>query len=329
MSISTFACKQVLQTVIPAPSGGSLTRSRPNVSIRPKDKVVFVIGPTGTGKSRLSVELATLFPAEIINSDKIQIYKGLDVVTNKITEEEKCGVAHHLLGIADPDSEFTARDFCDEASTAVESIVRRGQLPIIVGGSNSYMEALVDDKNNYFNTRYDCCFIWVHVHMPVLHSFVSDRVDQMVSNGMVDEVRNVFHLNANYDRGIRKAIGVPEFDKFFREEAYLDDKSREKLLQEAISDVKYNTCQLACRQLEKIQNLKTHKGWKINRIDATEVFTRRTKSARSNEAWEMLVARPSAKIVRDFLYNFPDVTVSYPTIRTMAMEGALTPATTC
>ncbi|KAL9668142.1 hypothetical protein QQ045_002517 [Rhodiola kirilowii] len=162
MSISKITSKQA-QTALNVPSGGSLTRNRSNITIRQKDKVVFVIGPTGT---------------EIINSDKIQLYKGLDVVTNKITEEEKCGVRHHLLGITDPDSEFTARDYCEEASAAIESIVRTGQLPIIVGGSNSYMEALVDDKNNYFKTR----------------------------NGMVDEVRDVFDPNASYNRGIRKAI---------------------------------------------------------------------------------------------------------------------------
>uniref|UniRef100_A0A7N0TLV2 adenylate dimethylallyltransferase (ADP/ATP-dependent) n=1 Tax=Kalanchoe fedtschenkoi TaxID=63787 RepID=A0A7N0TLV2_KALFE len=322
-------CKQA-QTVLPIPSGGGLTRNRSNVTTRKKDKVVFVIGPTGTGKSKLSVELATRFSGEIINSDKIQLYKGLDVVTNKITEEEKCGVPHHLLGIADPDSEFTAKDFCNEASTAVESIVHKGQLPIIVGGSNSYMEALVDDKNNYFKTRYDCCFIWVNVYMPILHLFVSDRVDQMVSNGMVEEVRKVFNPIVNYDRGIRKAIGVPEFDKFFREEAYLDDKTRDKLLQEAINEVKNNTCKLACRQLEKIQRLRTQKGWRIHRIDATEVFIRRTSRDPADEAWERHVARPSAKIVREFLYNFqPDGPESFAAIRAMKMEGALAPAATC
>lgn len=327
MSISNFICQQA-QTILPVPSGGSLNRNRTNRTVRQKDKVVFVIGPTGTGKSRLSVELATRFPAEIINSDKIQLYKGLDVVTNKITEEEKCGVSHHLLGIANPDSEFTARDFCEEASTTVESIVRKGQVPIIVGGSNSYMEALVDDKNNYFKMRYDCCFVWVNVHMPILHSFVSDRVDQMVRNGMVDEVRKVFDPSASYEFGIRKAIGVPEFDKLFKEEAYLDDKTQEKLLQEAINEVKNNTCKLACRQLEKIQKLRTHKGWKINRIDATEVFIRRTKKAQADEEWEKLVARPSAKIVRDFLYNFPDVATNYAPARAMTMEGALSPVAT-
>lgn len=64
-----------------------------------KKKVVFVMGATGTGKSRLSVDLATHFQGEIINSDKMQVYKGLDIVTNKITHTEKQGVSHYLLGI--------------------------------------------------------------------------------------------------------------------------------------------------------------------------------------------------------------------------------------
>ena len=64
-----------------------------------KKKVVFIMGATGTGKSRLTVDLATHFRGEIINSDKMQVYKGLDIVTNKITHAEKQGVRHYLLGI--------------------------------------------------------------------------------------------------------------------------------------------------------------------------------------------------------------------------------------
>ena len=64
-----------------------------------KKKVIFVMGATGTGKSRLSVDLATHFRGEIINSDKMQVYKGLEIVTNKITHTEKQGVRHYLLGI--------------------------------------------------------------------------------------------------------------------------------------------------------------------------------------------------------------------------------------
>ncbi|GLT91820.1 hypothetical protein SLE2022_096910 [Rubroshorea leprosula] len=76
-----------------------------------KDKVIFVMGAAGTGKSRLAIDLATRFPAEVVNSDKTQVFKGLDIVTNKVTEEECRGVPHHLLGFVDPDAIFTSADF--------------------------------------------------------------------------------------------------------------------------------------------------------------------------------------------------------------------------
>ncbi|TXG63606.1 hypothetical protein EZV62_010600 [Acer yangbiense] len=267
-----------------------------------KDKVLIVIGPTGTGKSRLSIDLATRFRAEIINSDKMQVYQGLDIVTNKITEEEKCGVPHHLLGILNPNTDITASNFRSMASCVIESTRSRGKLPVIVGGSNSFVEALVDDEDFIFRSKYECCFLWVDVSMHILHQFVSERVDRMVENGMVDEVRNIFHPNADYSKGIRKAIGVPEFDLYFRAEPFLDEASRAKLLREAIQEIKKNTCKLACRQLEKIHRLRNIKGWNIHRLDATEVFLRRGKAA--DEAWTKLVAGPSTALVTKFLIDF-------------------------
>jgi adenylate isopentenyltransferase (cytokinin synthase) len=216
---------------------------------RHKEKVVILMGATGTGKSRLSIDLAASFPAEVINSDKMQAYEGLPIVTNKVTEEEQRGVPHHLLGILNPNADFTATNFCDTALLAVESIIGRDRLPLIVGGSNSYIEALIDDDDYMFRSKYECCFIWVDVSMPVLRSFVSNRVDQMVENGLVEEVRKTFDPDADYSRGIRRAIGVPEFDKYFRQEPYLDDHQRLILLHEAIAQMKENTCKLARRQL--------------------------------------------------------------------------------
>ncbi|XP_057964710.1 adenylate isopentenyltransferase 3, chloroplastic [Malania oleifera] len=254
------------------------------------EKVVVVMGATGAGKSHLSIDLASRFPAEIINCDKIQVYEGLDIVTNKATEEEKRGVPHHLLGIANPNADFTAANFCDAAILALKLISGRSCLPIIAGGSNSYIEALVENEDYKFRSRYDCCFLWVDVSAPVLHSFVSKRVDQMIENGMVEEVRKFFDPEANYRWGIRRAIGIPELDRYLRAELSLE---------EAIREIKENTCKLACRQLEKIHRLGNVKGWKLHRVDATDVFRREGKEAA--QAWEELVVAPSTKIVRDFL----------------------------
>ncbi|KAK9281546.1 hypothetical protein L1049_004449 [Liquidambar formosana] len=298
MGISTLMCKQT------QPVPNILSGARLNMDIfnthRHKDKVVVVMGATGTGKSRLSIDLATRFPAEIVNSDKMQVYKGLDIVTNKITKEEQRGVPHHLLGILNPDEDFTATDFCDMASLAVGCVVSRGHLPIIVGGSNSYMEALINDEAAGAN--YECCFLCVDVSLPVLHSFVSERVDRMIENGMVGEVRTMFDTNnVDYSGGIRRAIGVPELDKYFRQEEYLEEGTRCRLLQEAICEIKGNTCKLASRQSEKINGLQNRKGWKLHRLDATDVFLKRGREA--DEAWEKLVVGPSSVIVGNFLYN--------------------------
>ncbi|KAH0721520.1 hypothetical protein KY290_004962 [Solanum tuberosum] len=110
-----------------------------------KKKVVFIMGATGTGKSRLSVDLATHFRGEIINSDKMQVYKGLDVVTNKITHAEKQVIRHYFLGEIEPDSDFTAEDFCLKSIVYIENILKTQCVPIIVGGSNSYIQKLVED----------------------------------------------------------------------------------------------------------------------------------------------------------------------------------------
>lgn len=317
-------CKQTHPS-LHIPAG---TLSLPFLRSRPlKEKVVVVMGATGTGKSKLSIELATRYPAEVVNSDKMQVYQGLDIITNKITEEECCGVPHHLLGTIDPNADFTCTDFCNTASLAMRSIVGRGQLPIVVGGSNSYIEALVDDEIHEFRARYDCCFLWVDVSMPVLHQFLSDRVDRMVDNGMVDEARRMFSPHADYSRGIRRAIGLPEFDQYFRVEPFAGRETRARLLQEAINEVKNNNCKLACRQLEKIYRLRNAKGWKVHRLDATDAFLKHRKE--SDKAWDELVVGPSMVIVNRFLNNFgPNLYIDSTTVKGASMGKTIATATT-
>lgn len=266
-----------------------------------KDKVIIVMGATGSGKSKLSIDMATNFPAEIVNSDKMQVYKGLDIVTNKVTAEECRGVPHHLLGIVDQDVDFTAADFCHHVTRAVGSITDKGKIPIIAGGSNSYIEELVN-KDTHFKRRYETLFLWVDVSLPVLERFVSDRVDQMVESGLVDEVRGISKPDADYTRGIRRAIGVPELDRFLKavKSDDADDETLARLLKEAVGQIKQNTYKLACRQRGKILRLRNAWGWELHQINATKVFEKRGKPE-AVEIWKKEVVQPSMKLVDRFL----------------------------
>ncbi|XP_010511841.1 PREDICTED: adenylate isopentenyltransferase 1, chloroplastic-like isoform X3 [Camelina sativa] len=298
---------------------------------RPKDKVVVILGATGAGKSKLSVDLATRFPSEIINSDKIQVYEGLEITTNQITLQDRRGVPHHLLGYLNPEhGELTAAEFRSAASNAVEDITSRQKLPIIAGGSNSFVHALLsqrfDPKIDPFSSgsglissdlRYNCCFIWVDVSETVLYEYLLKRVDEMMDSGMFEELSGFYDpvksgLEPRF--GIRKAIGVPEFDGYFKEyppgTIKWDDALRKAAYDKAVDDIKRNTWTLAKRQIKKIEMLKDA-GWEIQRVDATASFKEVMKMSTSSssekktkkwrEVWEEQVLEPSVKIVKRLL----------------------------
>lgn len=148
------------------------------------------MGATGTGKTKLSINLGTQFNSEIINSDKIQVYKGVDIVTNKVHESKRCSVPHHMLGVIDDSNyDFTVDDFCKHVLKALDIIIENGHLPINVGGSNRYLKELIDDSIISFRSKYDCCFIWLDVSLPILSQYLDTRVDEMVDEGLVDEIR--------------------------------------------------------------------------------------------------------------------------------------------
>nr|QAU09257.1 isopentenyltransferase 2 [Streptocarpus rexii] len=113
----------------------------PNPNSKPK--IVMIMGATGSGKSKLAIDLASHFPIEIINADSMQVYQGLDLLTNKIPVQERKGVPHHLLGTISPDIEFTAKEFREHAIPLIDEIWSRNCLPVIVGGTNYYIQALV------------------------------------------------------------------------------------------------------------------------------------------------------------------------------------------
>lgn len=108
-----------------------------------KQKVIAVIGPTASGKTALSVELAKRFNGEIVSADSMQIYKYMDIATAKPTEEEKQGIPHHLMDFLEPSESFSVARYCELAHAAIADIASRGKLPIIVGGTGLYVDSLL------------------------------------------------------------------------------------------------------------------------------------------------------------------------------------------
>lgn len=107
-----------------------------------KPKIIAIVGPTASGKTSLSIELAKSFNGEIISADSRQIYRGMDIGTAKITSAEMLGVPHHLIDIIEPNETYTAVDFKNDAINAILAIQDRGHLPIIAGGTFFYLDVL-------------------------------------------------------------------------------------------------------------------------------------------------------------------------------------------
>lgn len=110
-----------------------------------KEKVVVLIGPTAVGKTNLSIELAKKFDGEIISGDSMQIYKGMDIATAKISKEEMQGVPHHLIDILEPDENFSVAQFQELVRKKITEITSRGKVPFIVGGTGLYIQAVLYD----------------------------------------------------------------------------------------------------------------------------------------------------------------------------------------
>ena len=108
-----------------------------------KGRIVIISGPTSTGKSDIAVEIAKRLDGEIVSADSMQVYKGMDIGTGKLSEDEMQGVRHHLISVIEPTESYNVSRFRDMALKAIDDILSRGKLPIVVGGTGFYIRSML------------------------------------------------------------------------------------------------------------------------------------------------------------------------------------------
>lgn len=112
-----------------------------------KDKILIIAGPTAVGKTSLSIKLAKELDGEIVSTDSMQIYKHMDIGSAKITKEEMDGAPHHMIDVVDPSTSFSVAEYKEMASKCINDIISRNKLPILVGGTGLYINALTCNMN--------------------------------------------------------------------------------------------------------------------------------------------------------------------------------------
>lgn len=210
--------------------------------------IIVICGPTGVGKTKLSIELAKKIDGEIINADMVSLYKKLNIGSSKVTKEEMGGIKHHLIDILDVNDIYNVYNYQKYGRKVIDNILKKNKKVIIVGGTALYIKALLYDydfkSNNSNKLLYDALFIGLNTDRSKLYDLINIRVDNMIKNNLLDEV---YYLYNNYkdSRIINTAIGYKEFIPYFNNTINLD---------EAIDNIKKNSRHYAKRQITFFKN---------------------------------------------------------------------------
>ncbi len=197
-----------------------------------KPKIVVLSGLTASGKTALSITLAKQFNAEIISADSRQVYRGLDIGSAKITPAEMQGVPHHCLDMIDPtqNTRYSVGDFQRDAYAAIDQILARGKLPLLVGGTGLYARAVsagygFDGQPNA--PRYAVLQICLTPPNTILAPKVKQRNTERVAHGMFDETRDLlargvpadflYKLGLEYRLNVRYLQGEIDLDTYYAE----------------------------------------------------------------------------------------------------------------
>ena len=268
--------------------------------------IIVIIGPTGVGKTKLSLSLAHKYNAEIINADAMQVYKEMNIGTAKVEDTE--GVTHHLLSIRSVNNPYSVYEYQKEGRIVLDKLLNEDKNVIIVGGTGLYIKALlydykfndenesdtydnlsneeilneikkIEDTDIHVNNRKrliralnriknnnkvsdngnellykDVYFIGLTTERSILYKRINDRVDEMISDGLLNEVKGLYDKNIN-TIPINTAIGYKELYRYFNNEISLED---------AIDLIKKNSRRYAKRQYTWINNKMNVKWFNVN-----------------------------------------------------------------
>jgi tRNA dimethylallyltransferase len=211
--------------------------------------IYAIIGPTGVGKTKLSIMLAKKLNAEIINCDSQQVYKELSIGVAKIKDEEKEGIVHHLIDNVSVLDNYSVFEYQKESRKILNKLLSEGKNVVIVGGTGLYLKALLydytfDNKDNKNKKLYDFKLIGLTRNRTHLYEIINDRVDLMINLGLENEVRNLYDKNIN-SKVVNTAIGYKEFYSYFKGEITKE---------EAISLIKKRSRNYAKRQYTFFNN---------------------------------------------------------------------------
>ena len=175
-----------------------------------KPPLLVVLGPTGSGKTALSVKIAKAFNGEVVSADSRQIYKYMDIATEKVTDAEKDGVTHHLLDIVEPNGEFSLADYKRQAIKSITEILRRKHLPILCGGTGLYINAVVENYQipqvaPQFGLRQELAQYYEKYGAIALHKLLAEKDPEAARRIHPNNVRYVIRaLEINLSGNINK-----------------------------------------------------------------------------------------------------------------------------
>ncbi len=173
--------------------------------MKDKIKLITVVGPTASGKTKLGVELCKRYGGEVISADSMQIYKGMQIATAKPSEEEKQGIPHHLMDFLPPDQTYSVSSFVSDAKKCIEDITSRGNLPVIVGGTGLYIDSLLNNISFYDKQRS------TEISDSLRELYNSEGIDKLLE--ILKEIDSESYERLKTERNPKRIIRAIEFYK--------------------------------------------------------------------------------------------------------------------